>query len=65
MDIRGKKLLVIGGAGLIGSHTVELLTREDVREIVVYDTFVRGRAENLADALKAPRVRIFEIGGDV
>ncbi|MEE8435186.1 MAG: hypothetical protein V3S64_10405, partial [bacterium] len=28
MDIRGKKLVVIGGAGLIGSHCVDLLTQE-------------------------------------
>src|SRR5215472_9929308 len=65
MDIRGKKLVVIGGAGLIGSHTVDLLTRQDVKEIVVYDNFVRGTAENLASALRDPRVRIHEIGGDI
>jgi len=65
MDIRGKKLVVIGGAGLIGSHTVDLLTKEDVGEIVVYDNFVRGTRENLAEALRDPRVRLFEIGGDI
>ena len=65
MDIRGKKLVVIGGAGLIGSHTVDRLLREDVREIVVYDNFVRGSVENLAAALKDPRVRIHEVGGDI
>jgi UDP-glucose 4-epimerase len=65
MDIRGKKLVVIGGAGLIGSHTVDALTREDVGEVVVYDNFVRGTEENLAGALRDDRVSIFEIGGDV
>lgn len=65
MDIRGKRCVVIGGAGLIGSHTVDLLVREDVREIVVYDNFVRGTAENLAGALKDPRVKVFEAGGDI
>jgi UDP-glucose 4-epimerase len=65
MDIRGKKMVVIGGAGLIGSHTVDQLVREDVREIVIYDNFVRGRTENLAAALKDPRVRVFDIGGDI
>jgi UDP-glucose 4-epimerase len=65
MDIRGKRLVVIGGAGLIGSHTVDLLAREDVKEIVVYDNFVRGRQENLHEALKDPRVSIFDVGGDV
>jgi UDP-glucose 4-epimerase len=65
MDIRGKKLVVIGGAGLIGSHTLDKLVREDVGEILVYDNFVRGRAENIASALKDPRVRVFDIGGDI
>jgi UDP-glucose 4-epimerase len=65
MDIRGKKLVVIGGAGLIGSHAVDLLTREDVGEIVIYDNFVRGTNENLAGALRDPRVKIFEAGGDI
>jgi len=65
MDIKGKKFVVIGGAGLIGSHTVDRLVREDVREILIYDNFVRGRTENLANALRDPRVRIFDVGGDI
>ena len=65
MDIRGKKLVVIGGAGLIGSHTVDRLLQEDIREILVYDNFVRGSAENLTSALKDPRVRIHDVGGDI
>lgn len=65
MDIRGKKVVVIGGAGLIGSHTIDQLVREDVREIVVYDNFLRGTHENLAGALRDPRVKIFEAGGDI
>jgi UDP-glucose 4-epimerase len=65
MQLEGSKLVLIGGAGLIGSHTADRLLAEDVREIVIYDNFVRGRAENLERALKDPRVRIFDIGGDV
>ncbi len=65
MELKGKKLVLIGGAGLIGSHTVDRLTREDVKEIVIYDNFVRGRAENLTEALKDPRVKVFDIGGDI
>ncbi len=65
MDIRGKKLVVIGGAGLIGSHTVDQLLKHDVGQITVYDNFVRGSAENLGDALKDPRVRIHDVGGDI
>jgi UDP-glucose 4-epimerase len=65
VDIRGKRLLLIGGAGLIGSHTLDLLVQEDVGEIVVYDNFVRGTQENIADALRDPRVRIYDVGGDI
>lgn len=65
MDIKGKKLVVIGGAGLIGSHTVDHLIKDDVKEVLIYDNFVRGRTENLQNALKDPRVKIYDVGGDV
>jgi len=65
MDIRGKKFVVLGGAGLIGSHTADALVREDVGEIVIYDNFARGTRENLTEALRDPRVRIFDVGGDI
>ena len=65
MDIKGKKLVLVGGAGLIGSHTVDHLVKEDVKEIVIYDNFVRGSIENLHDSLKDPRVKVFDIGGDI
>lgn len=65
MDIKGKKLVLVGGAGLIGSHTADLLTKEDIGEIVIFDNFVRGREENLAEALKDPRVKIYDVGGDI
>jgi UDP-glucose 4-epimerase len=65
VDINGRKLVVIGGAGLIGSHTVDQLLQEDVGEIVIYDNFCRGTRDNLTAALKDPRVKVFEIGGDI
>jgi UDP-glucose 4-epimerase len=65
MELQGQRFLVIGGAGLIGSHTIDALLREDVDEIVIYDNFTRGREENLADALKDSRVKIFELGGEL
>lgn len=65
MDLAGKKLVVIGGAGLIGSHTVDELIHTDAKEIIIYDNFVRGTHGNIENALKDPRVRVFDIGGDI
>lgn len=65
MQLKGSKIVVVGGAGLIGSHTIDHLVKEDVKEIVVYDNFVRGRTENLNAALRDPRVRVFDVGGDI
>jgi len=65
MNLRGKKLVLVGGAGLIGSHTTDHLLAEDVKEILIYDNFVRGRIENLTNALKDSRVKIFDVGGDI
>lgn len=63
--LEGKRFLVIGGAGLIGSHTVDALRQEDVAEIRIYDNFTRGSVDNLIDAMRDPRVRVFELGGDL
>lgn len=64
-DLDGASVLVIGGAGLVGSHVVEELTKEPVGEVVVYDNFTRGSRENLAEAMEDPRVRLFEEGDDI
>ena len=50
-SVRGKKILVTGGAGTIGSNLVDLLAEGGAREIVVLDNFVRGRRANLAKAM--------------
>lgn len=50
---------------MIGSHTVDQLLQEDVEEVCVFDNFARGSKENLSQALKDPRTRIFEHGGDI
>lgn len=65
MDIRGKRFLVVGGAGLIGSHLVDQLLKTDVKEVLIYDNFCRGRKDNLKQALQDPRCKIFNDGGDI
>ncbi len=58
-------MVVVGGAGLIGSHVVDCLCGEDVGHIIVYDNFTRGTTENLSNSLNDPRVSIYEAGGDI
>jgi UDP-glucose 4-epimerase len=65
MELSGAKVVLIGGAGLIGSHTLDRLVCEDVAEIIVFDNFVRGSHENIASSVGDPRVRVFEAGGDI
>ena len=61
------RVLVTGGAGLIGSHIIDLLVDGQEKgtygEIVVLDDFTRGRMENLASAL--PRGKISVVEGDL
>lgn len=64
-DLKGAKILVIGGAGLIGSHVVDELLKEDVSQVVIYDNFTRGSYDNIEICLKDPRVKVFELGGDI
>ncbi len=59
MEIDGAHILVTGGAGLIGSTTIDLLLREHApARIVVLDNFVRGSSRNLERALIDPRVAV-------
>jgi UDP-glucose 4-epimerase len=60
LNLSGSRLVVVGGAGLVGSHIVDQLTQTDAAEIVVYDNFVRGTRRNLASALQSKKVRVVE-----
>jgi UDP-glucose 4-epimerase len=61
-SLRGANVLVVGGAGNIGSHVVDALVAEGA-QITVYDTFARGNLQNLAEALTSGQVEVVE--GDV
>ena len=63
VNLRNARVLVTGGAGLIGSHIVDRLLLEPVGEVIVLDNFTRGRRENLSTALESHRVTVVE--GDI
>lgn len=65
MELKDSKVLVIGGAGFIGSFVIGELLKHDVREVVIYDNFARGKMENIESSLKDPRCHLYENGGDI
>jgi UDP-glucose 4-epimerase len=65
MNLSGKRVLVIGGAGFIGSHVVSELLRTDVSQVMVYDNYARGKKSNISESLEDKRCSVFEDGGDI
>lgn len=51
--LTGKRVLVTGGAGFIGSHLVDRIIADDPAAVVVVDNLFLGREENLAHARQA------------
>jgi UDP-glucose 4-epimerase len=59
----GKRVLITGGAGFVGSHVADILVGAGVEEIVIVDNMVRGRMENLSSVLPSGKVRV--VNGDI
>jgi UDP-glucose 4-epimerase len=57
-ELAGAKVLVIGGAGFIGSHVVDLLLQAPVARVRVFDNFVRGTRRNIAAAAADDRLQV-------
>lgn len=64
-ELKNKKVLVIGGAGFIGSHLVAELLKEEVGEVIIYDNFTRGKQDNIQASLQDERCTIYPYGGDI
>lgn len=64
MKIQGAKILVTGGAGLIGSSTIDqLLKTHSPARIIILDNLVRGSLANVQGILQDPRVTF--VHGDI
>ena len=65
MKTNDSKILVIGGAGFIGSFVVSELLKTEVGKVIVYDNFARGKPGNLEESLRDPRCELYSNGGDI
>ena len=65
ITLEKSSILVIGGAGFIGSHVVNELLQSDIGKVVVFDNFARGKLDYLSKSLKDPRCEVYPNGGDV
>ena len=65
MKLDNAKVLVIGGAGFIGGFVVSELLKSKVKEVIIYDNFARGKANNIVESLKDKRCSVYPYGGDV
>jgi UDP-glucose 4-epimerase len=65
MKIKGSKILVIGGAGFIGSQVVAELLKTKAAKVVIYDNFARGKPEYIAESLQDARCTVWPHGGDI
>ncbi|MEH1927958.1 SDR family NAD(P)-dependent oxidoreductase [Nostoc sp.] len=58
------RVLVTGGAGLIGSHLIDLLATTNAKEIIIFDNLSRGQLKNLSQATASGKPVRF-IQGDI
>src|SRR5688500_5959412 len=63
IELGGSRVLVTGGAGFIGSFIVDQTIEAGADHVTIVDDFVRGRHENVADAVGTGRVDVVE--GDI
>ncbi len=58
-SISGKRVLITGGAGFIGSHLADALLSAGAGMVVAVDNFFLGKMENLSEAQKSERFAVY------
>jgi len=64
-NLQNANVLVIGGAGFIGSYVVKELLKEEINKVIIFDNFARGKMSNIHDSLNDKRCLVFPFGGDI
>jgi UDP-glucose 4-epimerase len=63
VNIDGSVIVVTGGAGFVGSATIDVLLHHNPRRIVAFDNLARGSSSNIEAALGDSRVTLVQ--GDI
>jgi UDP-glucose 4-epimerase len=63
LPIKGARILIIGGASLVGSATAELLLQQGAGEVTILDSFYQGSREAIRHIEDNPRLKVVQ--GDV
>lgn len=62
-ELNGARVLITGGAGFVGSTIADQLIEAGASEIVLLDNLIRGREENVAEAVESGVARL--VRGDI
>lgn len=63
IPIEGARMLIMGGASLVGSATAELMLAKGAREVIIVDNFYQGTPDALKHIAHDPRLKV--VRGDV
>ncbi|WP_163999608.1 UDP-glucuronic acid decarboxylase family protein [Pyxidicoccus caerfyrddinensis] len=57
-DFKGRRVVVLGGSGFLGSHLCERLLRDGASEVISLDNLITGNERNLVDVAPLGNLRV-------